>query len=315
MNFEPKIEFPIELKKPGSNYEWKPFRKDGFFLCPSHPDFKDRLYIAYDDHSHSYHFVNMGGMEPMGKLYTLPFTHWFTKPIDYERFRRTCEYPFKINNVKETLVCTHDKLEWISKACLVNPDKMPIIQKWYDDEDFYPVNFCHDFKYKIMLDMDGVLTDYDHWLDYNNARKENGKSNWGKLAKIGASFWSNMPWNLEGHKLYNMIIDYIKNRDYYNGGCVGIGIHSAIGMPCGKIGKHYWLEKNCPEITRDMVKLDNDGHFKYKTGAKDEILVDDRAENVETYQAAGFPAVLFTNAEETFANIIKIIEGKDEAKV
>jgi hypothetical protein len=166
-----------------------------------------------------------------------------------------------------------------------------------------------------MLDMDGVLTDYDHWLDYNNARKENGKTNWGKLAKIGASFWSNMPWNLEGHKLYNMIIDYIKNRDYYNGGCVGIGIHSAIGMPCGKIGKHYWLEKNCLEITRDMVKLDNDGHFKYKTGAKDEILVDDRAENVETYQAAGFPAVLFTNAEETFANIIKIIEGKDEAKV
>lgn len=156
---------------------------------------------------------------------------------------------------------------------------------------------------KIMLDMDGVLTDYDSWLDYHNARKENGKTNWGKVGKIGSSFWSNMPWNLEGHKLYNLILDYIKDKPN-----IQLGIHSAIGMECGKVGKRYWLERNCPEISMDLVKLDNDGHFKYRTGAFDEILVDDRLPNIESYVAAGFPGVLFTNAQETFEGIVKIID-------
>lgn len=164
---------------------------------------------------------------------------------------------------------------------------------------------------KIMLDMDGVLTDYDYWLDYNNARREDtGKTNWSKLAKIGASFWSNMPWNLEGHKLYNLLLDYLKDKPN-----IELGIHSAIGMSCGKTGKYYWLEKNCPEIRKELVKLDDNGHFKYKTGTVDEILVDDRQENIDNYMAAGYPAILFTNAKETFDNIVRMIDDWDEMPV
>ena len=161
-----------------------------------------------------------------------------------------------------------------------------------------------------MFDMDGVLTDFDYWLDYNNARKENGKTDWGKLRRIGASYWSNMPWKLEGHKLYNMVLEYVKDKPD-----IIIGIHSAIAMTCGKTGKHYWLSKNCPEIDLKQVKLDDNGNFKYKTGAKDEILIDDRQPNVDAYIEAGFPAVLFTTAEETFKNLVKVIEGLNEAQV
>ena len=103
---------------------------------------------------------------------------------------------------------------------------------------------------KIMLDMDGVLTDYDSWLDYHSARKENGKTNWGKVAKIGASFWSNMPWNVEGHRLYNLILDYIKDKP-----TIELGISSAIFLKCGKIGKMYWIEHNCPDIPLKNVKI------------------------------------------------------------
>jgi hypothetical protein len=163
---------------------------------------------------------------------------------------------------------------------------------------------------KIMLDMDGVLCDFDYWLDYNNARKENGKTDWKKLHQIGSSYWGKMPWVVEGHRLYLMLLEYVKDKPD-----LSIGIHSAIGMSCGKIGKHYWLENNCPEIDKKLVKIDNDGHFKFKNGAVDEILVDDRIANVESYQDAGFPAVLFTNADETFSNIVKLIEGKNEAQV
>ena len=155
-----------------------------------------------------------------------------------------------------------------------------------------------------MFDMDMVLTDYDNWLDYNNARKENGKTNWPKLNKIGTAFWINMPWILEGHRLYNMVLEYIKDKPD-----IEIGIHSAVGLDCGKIGKRYWLEKNCPEIKLKNIKLDDNGHFKYLTGAVDEILVDDRQENVDKYIEAGFPAVLFTTAKETFENIVKTLEN------
>ena len=154
---------------------------------------------------------------------------------------------------------------------------------------------------KIMLDMDGVLCDYDYWLDYNDARNEKGRTNWRKLHQIGSTFWANMPWLIDGHKLYTMLLSYIAKHPE-----IEIGIHSAVGMDCGKIGKRYWLEKNCTEIPMENIKLDNDGHYKFMTGAEDEILVDDRQENVDKYIEFGFPAVLFTTPEETFFNIVKL---------
>ena len=161
-----------------------------------------------------------------------------------------------------------------------------------------------------MLDMDEVLCDYDYWLDYNDARKENGKTNWNKLDRIGAAYWANMPWKLEGHRLYTMLLEYVKeNPD------IEIGIHSAIGLDCGKVGKRYWIEKNCPEILKKNIKLDDNGNFKYLTGKVDEILVDDRQENVDKYIEAGFPAVLFTTAKETFKNIVKILENINGTEV
>lgn len=47
---------------------------------------------------------------------------------------------------------------------------------------------------EIYLDMDQVLCDYDYWLDFHNARKPNGKSDWDKLESIGSIYWSSMPW-------------------------------------------------------------------------------------------------------------------------
>lgn len=67
-------------------------------------------------------------------------------------------------------------------------------------------------------------------------------------------------------------------------------------------------KKNCQEIAKRNVKIDKNGHLKYLTGKANEILIDDKMENVHSYIQAGFPAILFTSAEETFGKIISIIE-------
>lgn len=153
-----------------------------------------------------------------------------------------------------------------------------------------------------MFDMDGVLCDYVYWREFNHAIKENGKTDFGKIISIGSLFWANMPWLDEGQRLYNYVHEYVMTHSD-----IEIGIHSAVHLCCGKIGKQDWVRKNCPDIDMKNVKIDDDGHFKHITGAVDEILVDDRKENVKDYLDAGYPAVLFTTAGDTFMNVIKLI--------
>ena len=61
---------------------------------------------------------------------------------------------------------------------------------------------------EVYLDMDGVLTNWDYQIDFYNARKPTGKANWDKVCKIGAKFWIDLPWLLEGHDLYLGILEY-----------------------------------------------------------------------------------------------------------
>ena len=151
-----------------------------------------------------------------------------------------------------------------------------------------------------MLDMDGVLTDYDNWLDFHNARKENGKSDWKKLEKIGSSYWSEMPWNVEGHKLYNKLQEFLKDRKD-----IELGILSAVYLFCGKRGKKYWLEKNV-DIDKKNVIICNKGIEKYKYGSAEDLLVDDNQDNCDLYNQIG-KSVKFENAEQAFKEIVQII--------
>lgn len=158
---------------------------------------------------------------------------------------------------------------------------------------------------RIMLDMDGVLCDYDGALDAVNARKPNGKSDWNKLAEIGHTYWSDMEWLPEGKKLYDKLLKFVNSRDD-----VELGILSAIFLPCGKQGKKEWLAKNCPEIPKKNIVICNKGIDKWKYGDVYSILVDDKEENVELYmQAGGNPAVLFTDASQAFVDIVDVVDS------
>lgn len=158
-------------------------------------------------------------------------------------------------------------------------------------------------KIRIMLDMDGVLCDYDTRIDKLNGRKANGKSNWEYLAQIGSTFWSEMEWMPEGKKLYTKLLEYIQDKEN-----VELGILSAIFLKCGKQGKIEWLKNNCPEIPEKNIIICEKGCMKYEHADNNSILVDDTEENVLLYEEYG-PAILFINAEQAFNDIKKMIES------
>jgi hypothetical protein len=153
--------------------------------------------------------------------------------------------------------------------------------------------------------MDGVLCDYDYWIERVNGRKENGRSDWKKLEKIGSRFWSEMPWIEEGRKLYNYLLD---RRDKYG---FRLGILSAIHLPCGKAGKKEWLKRNCPEIDKEDIIICQNGACKYKYAAPNRSLIDDWDSICTEFTVAGGNAIQFTGDCASIINSLEQIFEKE----
>ena len=159
-------------------------------------------------------------------------------------------------------------------------------------------------KRRIMLDMDGVLCDFDYQVGFYKARKDNGKVDWNLLKNIGSAFWSSMPWLEEGHKLYDGVLELKKKFPD-----IEIGIASAIFLSCGKRGKRYWLEQNCPEIAMENVIITNKGIDKWLELDEGDILIDDKKENIECLDGTIPEArgVLFKDAKSALAELDMIL--------
>lgn len=161
-------------------------------------------------------------------------------------------------------------------------------------------------KRRIMLDMDGVLCDFDEQVKIFNARKDNGKCDWKLMDKIGPQFWSNMKWLEEGRKLYDALLGLVKqNPD------LELGIASAIFLHNGKKGKREWLEANCPEIPMQNVIISQKGIDKWLELNEGDILIDDKKENLECLDGSIPEAkgILFVDADSALIELSKILEN------
>ena len=161
-------------------------------------------------------------------------------------------------------------------------------------------------KRRIMLDMDGVLCDFDSQVKNFHALKENGKCDWKLMDKIGPQFWSNMKWIEEGHKLYNALLELVKqNSD------LELGIASAIFLHNGKKGKREWIAANCPEIQMQNVIITQKGLDKWLELNEGDILIDDKKENLECLDGTIPEAkgVLFVDADSALIELNKILEN------
>ena len=155
---------------------------------------------------------------------------------------------------------------------------------------------------RILLDMDGVLCDFDQRCDELNCWREDiHKCNWKKMEEIGESFWTDMKPLDEGMLLFNYLIQYCEKNGHE------LGILSAVHLPCGKRGKRKWLTKNglAQFMKYPNIKIINNGNQKYKLAEPDMLLIDDKAENCEKFIEAGGKAIRF---DGNSANVIKALE-------
>lgn len=155
---------------------------------------------------------------------------------------------------------------------------------------------------EVYLDMDGVITNWDEQVDLYKVRKESGKANWDKICKIGSSFWINMPWLIDGHRLYLGILDLQKKYNFK------LGILSAIFSKSGKIGKKYWLERNCPEINPENIIICDRAVNKQEFALANRLLIDDVVTNCYSFVEKGGNAILYTTYKEVLYKLEELLK-------
>lgn len=136
---------------------------------------------------------------------------------------------------------------------------------------------------RVLLDMDGVLCNFDKMADEHNMRKENGKCDWKKIQKeMGSGFWSMMEWTEHGQDLLNRVHSFCQEHN------LKLGILSAIFLDCGKRGKMKWLAEHCPQIDSEEILITDKGVNKFKSMLEGDLLIDDKRENLLEIPARTF---------------------------
>ena len=162
--------------------------------------------------------------------------------------------------------------------------------------------------YRIFADMDGVLCDFEGQFkntDGNNglsfeeyAAKFGAKEAWQLIDVWGADWWSKLPELDEGMHLWH----YLKRLPNVS----SVEILSAPSRRNdSKTGKIAWVKKHLGSdvkihLTKDKGKL---------ASSKNDILIDDRPENVANFIQCGGSAILYHNFSDTI-NKLELIMGQ-----
>ena len=149
-------------------------------------------------------------------------------------------------------------------------------------------------KYTIYCDMDGVLVDFDKGykdltgINTKEADAKGSKFFWEPISKAGASFWIRLKWMPDGKQLW----DYIKQ---YN--------PSLLSAPSreesSKIGKRVWVKRNLPGVKLILANAIN----KQNYSGENQILIDDREDNITQWRDKGGIGIFHTSAADTIKQL------------
>ena len=150
-------------------------------------------------------------------------------------------------------------------------------------------------EYKIHLDMDGVITDFNSQfkeltgVDPNEFEAKYGVTGfWEAIDRAGVGFWRGMKWMPDGEELYNKVSQYD---------------HMLLSSPSrgesSKIGKRLWRRDKTPNTKLKLAYSANKKNY----AAPNHILIDDRADNINQWEAAGGIGILHTSTASTLAKL------------
>ena len=149
-------------------------------------------------------------------------------------------------------------------------------------------------KYKIYVDMDGVLVDFDGGYEKltgmtTRAADEKGPEFfWKPISKAGAKWWITLNWMPDGKQLW----DYVKK---YNPELLSAPSREE----ASKMGKRVWVKRELPGVKLILRSADKKQEF----ASPNSILIDDREKNIEQWKSAGGVGILHTDAASTIKKL------------
>lgn len=151
-----------------------------------------------------------------------------------------------------------------------------------------------DPKYKIYVDMDGVLADFDKGYEdltgitTKEADKKGPESFWEPISKAGAKFWITLKWMPDGKQLW----DYVKK---YNPELLSAPSREE----SSRMGKRVWVKRELPGTKLILRSADKKQEFALPNS----ILIDDREKNIEQWRNAGGIGILHTDTASTIKKL------------
>jgi len=151
--------------------------------------------------------------------------------------------------------------------------------------------------YTIYSDMDGVLSDFDkRFMQFSDGippgqyEQRKGKEEFWKLIDdtVGVPFWAGMDWMPDGKEYWSYI-------EKYN----PIILSAPSKNKESKYGKRIWKKRNMPNNKMILVPAWKKKEYATPTS----ILIDDRADNINQWEAAGGIGILHTDAASTIAKL------------
>jgi hypothetical protein len=151
--------------------------------------------------------------------------------------------------------------------------------------------------YTIYSDMDGVLSDFDkRFMQFSDGippgqyEQRKGKEEFWKLIDdtVGVPFWAGMDWMPDGKEYWSYI-------EKYN----PIILSAPSKNEESKYGKRIWKKRNMPNNKMILVPAWKKKEYATPTS----ILIDDRADNINQWEAAGGIGILHTDAASTIAKL------------
>jgi hypothetical protein len=152
--------------------------------------------------------------------------------------------------------------------------------------------------YKIYLDMDGVLVDFDQqfkdltgMMPREFEAKHGSTGFWEAIDKAGVGFWRGMSWMPGGEALYNRASQFD---------------HELLSSPSrselSKIGKRLWRRDKTPNTKLTLSR----SYLKKNYAAPNHILIDDREDNIQQWRDAGGIGILYKSAEQVNKELDKL---------
>jgi hypothetical protein len=147
-------------------------------------------------------------------------------------------------------------------------------------------------KYTIYCDLDGVLVDFDKGYKELTGKlpKEagDGPEFWEPIHKAGAAFWIKLKWMPDGKELWNHIEQYKP-----------ILLSAPSQEESSKIGKRVWKKNTLPDTKMILTPA----RFKQKYSGENNILIDDREDNIQQWKDKGGIGILHTSTENTIKQL------------